>query len=97
MISSHDNYTIRVTGKETFLSSEIRPSPRGAAGAELVLSKKRGFDTWLETDIDNNETRDRGPDTHLQLVQQNKVINTTMNIELKVTKTTLNTHQTIND
>ena len=61
------------SGKENYLSSEIRPSPTGVAGAEPVPSKKRGFDTWLETDIDNNRTRDRGPDTELQLVQENKV------------------------
>ena len=61
------------SGKENYLSSEIRPSPTGVAGAEPVPSKKRGFDTWLETDIDNNKTRDRGPDTELQLVQEKKV------------------------
>lgn len=64
-----------LTQKEDFLTNEIRPSPSGVAGAEQVPQKTRVQDTWYETDIDNNYTRDRGPETEQQLRRENRVAN----------------------
>ena len=47
--------------KENLLTNEIRPSPTGVAGAEPI-PKKKHQDTWYETDIDNNYTKDWGPE-----------------------------------
>ena len=62
-----------LTQKEEFLTNEIRPSPTGVAGAEPVPQRPRPQDTWYETDIDNNYTRDRGPETEDQIRQESKV------------------------
>jgi hypothetical protein len=61
-------------GKENLLTSEIRPSPTGVAGAERIPPRSRLVEnTWLETDIDGNTTRDRGPDTEQQRNKETKV------------------------
>ena len=53
-----------LTQKEDLLTNEIRPSPSGVAGAELVPQRgPQQHDIWYETDIDNNFTRDQGPET----------------------------------
>jgi hypothetical protein len=63
-----------LTQKEDFLTNEIRPSPSGVAGAEPVPQRPRLQETWYETDIDNNYTRDRGPETEDQLRQESRVV-----------------------
>jgi len=64
-----------LTQKEDLLTNEIRPSPTGVAGAEPVPQRgPRQQDTWYETDIDNNFTRDRGPETEEQIRQESKVV-----------------------
>ena len=67
-----------LTQKEDLLTNEIRPSPTGVAGAEPVPQRgPRQQDTWYETDIDNNFTRDRGPETEEQIRQESKVVGMT--------------------
>jgi hypothetical protein len=63
------------SGKENLLTSEIRPSPTGLAGAEKIPPRSRltADNTWLETDIDGNTTRDRAPETEQQRKKEIKV------------------------
>ena len=61
-----------LTQAEDFLTNEIRPSPSGVAGAEPVPQRNRVQETWYETDIDSNFTRDRGPETEDQLRQEHR-------------------------
>jgi len=67
----------QLTQKENFLTNEIRPSPTGVAGAEPIPQKKKHQDTWYETDIDNNYTKDWGPETEEQLKKETKVVTNT--------------------
>ena len=64
----------QLTQKENFLTNEIRPSPTGVAGAEPIPQKKKHQDTWYETDIDNNYTKDRGPETEEQIKKESQVV-----------------------
>jgi hypothetical protein len=69
-------------GKENLLRSEIRPSPTGVAGAERIPPRGRRLvadNTWLETDIDGNVTRDRGPEADQQRRKETQVQHTTRN------------------
>merc|ERR1712079_121079 len=63
----------RLTQKESLLTNEIRPSPTGVAGAEPIPQQKKKQDTWYETDIDNNFTKDWGPETDEQIKKESKV------------------------
>jgi len=63
----------RLTQKESLLTNEIRPSPTGVAGAEPIPQKKKHQDTWYETDIDNNFTKDWGPETEEQIKKESRV------------------------
>ena len=63
----------RLTQKESLLTNEIRPSPTGVAGAEPIPQKKKHQDTWYETDIDNNYTKDWGPETEEQIKKESRV------------------------
>ena len=68
-------------GKENLLRSEIRPSPTGVAGAERIPPRGRRLaadNTWLETDIDGNVTRDRGPEADQQRRKETQVQLTTI-------------------
>ena len=60
------------SGKENYLNSEIR-SPRSAAAGGSAPSQHRRPETWLETDIDQNRTRDRGPETQARMDKEYKV------------------------
>lgn len=53
---------------------EIRKAPTGISGAEPLPQKNKQQNTWYETDIDNNYTKDRGPETELQILKENKNI-----------------------
>lgn len=63
----------QLTQKENLLTNEIRPSPTGVAGAEPI-PKKKHQDTWYETDIDNNYTKDWGPETEEQIKKESRVV-----------------------
>jgi hypothetical protein len=70
------------SGKENLLRSEIRPSPTGVAGAERIPPRGRRLvadNTWLETDIDGNVTRDRGPEADQQRRKETQVQQATHN------------------
>ena len=56
--------------QEDYLMDEIRKAPSGVSGAEQLPQKKRNQNTWYETDIDNNYTRDRGPETEQQIAKE---------------------------
>ena len=64
-------YIQNLRQQENYLMDEIRKSPSGVAGVEAPLKKKHQ-NTWYETDIDNNFTQDRGPETEQQIAQETK-------------------------
>ena len=60
--------------QEDYLMDEIRKAPSGVSGAGELPQKKRIQNTWYETDIDNNFTKDRGPETQHQIALETKNI-----------------------
>ena len=68
------NYIQNLKQQENYLMDEIRKAPTGVSGAEPLPQKKKQQNTWYETDIDNNFTKDRGPETEDQIKKENKNI-----------------------
>ena len=68
------NYIQNLRQQENYLIDEIRKAPTGVSGAEPLPQKKKQQNTWYETDIDNNFTKDRGPETEEQIKKENKNI-----------------------
>ena len=68
------HYIQNLRQQENYLIDEIRKAPTGVSGAEPLPQKKKQQNTWYETDIDNNFTKDRGPETEEQIKKENKNI-----------------------
>lgn len=47
-----------MTEKSDTLVQQIRPGPTGVAGAGAIPGKKKASGTWLETDLDSQDTQD---------------------------------------
>ena len=60
--------------QEHYLMDEIRKAPTGVSGAEQLPPKQKYRNTWCETDIDNNYTKDRGPETEQQIALETRNI-----------------------
>lgn len=67
-------YIENLRQQENILIDEIRKAPTGVSGAEPLPPKNTHQNTWYETDIDNNYTKDWGPETEQQIMKENKNI-----------------------
>ena len=57
--------------REAVLTTKLsRRAPTGISGAEQLPQRSKQQDTWYETDIDNNYTKDWGPETERQISKE---------------------------